>query len=281
MERTTRMVTVRDTTFFLQMAGTGSALLLLHGFTGSSATWDALLPAWSAQYQVLAPDLIGHGQSAAPADPARYTFEEAVDDLLALLDTAGIDQCIVLGYSLGGRLALTFAAHAPARVSALILESTSPGIADPSERATRKAQDEALAAMIEERGIAWFVEYWEQQPLFASQARLPAAVRARIRAERLAQRSIGLANSLRGMGAGAMTPLWDHLPKLTVPALLIAGTLDTKYVTIGQQMAARLPHAELVIVPDAGHAVHVEQPEIFQNVVSTFLHRVMSHARAL
>jgi 2-succinyl-6-hydroxy-2,4-cyclohexadiene-1-carboxylate synthase len=78
-----------------------------------------------------------------------------------------------------------------------------------------------------------------------------------------------------------MTPLWDHLPRLTVPALLIAGTLDTKYVTIGQQMAARLPHAELVSVPDAGHAVHVEQPEIFQDVVSTFLHRVMSHARAL
>ena len=276
MEHTTRMVTVRDTTFFLQMAGTGPALLLLHGFTGSSATWAAFLPEWSTQYQVLAPDLIGHGQSAAPTDPARYTLEEALDDLLALLDTLGIDQCIVLGYSLGGRLALTFAAHAPGRVSGLILESTSPGIADPSERATRKAQDETLAAMIEERGIAWFVEYWEQQPLFASQARLPAAVRAWIRAERLAQRPVGLANSLRGMGTGAMTPLWDHLPQLALPVLLIVGAFDTKYVTIGQSMAARLPHAELVIVPDAGHAVHAEQPETFQNLVSTFLQRVTS-----
>jgi len=276
MEPTTRLVTVRGIPFSLQTAGTGPGLLLLHGFTGSSATWAAFLPEWSTQYQVLAPDLIGHGQSAAPTDPARYTLEEAVDDLLALLDTLGIDQCIVLGYSLGGRLALTFAVHAPARVSALILESTSPGIADPSERAARKAQDEALAAMIEERGIAWFVEYWEQQPLFASQARLPADVRARIRAERLAQRPSGLANSLRGMGTGVMTPLWDHLPQLDLPVLLIVGAFDTKYVTIGQSMAAQLPHAELVIVPDAGHAVHVEQPEIFQNLVSTFLQRVTS-----
>ena len=276
MEPTTRLVTVRGIPFSLQTAGTGPGLLLLHGFTGSSATWAAFLPEWSTQYQVLAPDLIGHGQSAAPTDPARYTLEEAVDDLLALLDTLGIDQCIVLGYSLGGRLALTFAVHAPARVSALILESTSPGIADPSERAARKAQDEALAAMIEERGIAWFVEYWEQQPLFASQARLPAAVRARIRAERLAQRPSGLADSLRGMGTGVMTPLWDHLPQLDLPVLLIVGAFDTKYVTIGQSMAAQLPHAELVIVPDAGHAVHVEQPEIFQNLVSTFLQRVTS-----
>ncbi|MBX6753955.1 2-succinyl-6-hydroxy-2,4-cyclohexadiene-1-carboxylate synthase [Thermorudis peleae] len=276
MEPTTRLVTVRGIPFSLQTAGTGPGLLLLHGFTGSSATWAAFLPEWSTQYQVLAPDLIGHGQSAAPTDPARYTLEEAVDDLLALLDTLGIDQCIVLGYSLGGRLALTFAVHAPARVSALILESTSPGIADPSERAARKAQDEALAAMIEERGIAWFVEYWEQQPLFASQARLPADVRARIRAERLAQRPSGLAHSLRGMGTGVMTPLWDHLPQLDLPVLLIVGAFDTKYVTIGQSMAAQLPHAELVIVPDAGHAVHVEQPEIFQNLVSTFLQRVTS-----
>lgn len=262
---------VNDLRFALERGGEGPSLLLLHGFTGSRASWAPVLPAFQERYSTLTVDLIGHGASSAPADPARYRMEHCVADLVALLDACGIDRTAVLGYSMGGRVALHLALAAPERVSALVLEGASPGIADPAERAARVASDTARAERIEREGLVAFVDYWERIPLFASQARLPAATRERVRAGRLASNPVGLANSLRGMGAGAMTPVVDRLGELSMPVLYIAGELDRKYSAIGQEMVAALPQAELVIVPDAGHTVHLEQPERFQQAVLRFL----------
>ena len=251
--------------------GHGFALLLLHGFTGSSAEWATLIPTLVPLRTVIAVDLIGHGRSPAPADPARYTMERAVADLLALLDTLGHAHVEVLGYSLGGRVALQLAAAAPARVRSLILESASPGIADAAERATRVAADEALAARIEQQGLAWFVDHWAGIPLFASQAALPTEERAALRARRLRGTATGYANSLRGMGAGRQTSLWAQLPQLATPTLIISGEYDAKYVAIGAQMAAAMPMARQVVVPGAGHTVHLEQPRAFRDLVVRYL----------
>lgn len=255
----------------VEVAGAGRPLLLLHGFTGSTATWAPLGPAWARQSRTIAVDLIGHGRSDAPADPARYRMEHCVADLLAVLDTLGIERADVLGYSMGGRVALHLAAAAPARVSALVLESASPGLADPAERQARRAADAALAATIERDGVAAFVDRWARLPLFASQATLPADVRARLRAQRLQNSPVGLANSLLGMGAGRPAPLWDRLAALTCPTLLIAGALDQKYCDLARAMAAALPAARLAIVPEAGHAVHLERPAAFAEIVPAFL----------
>jgi len=254
-------------------AGEGPALLLLHGFTGSAGTWRPHLPALARWRRCVAPDLLGHGRSEAPADPARYRLEAAVADLAALLDRLGIEQVDVLGYSMGGRLALALATEHPGRVGALILESSSPGIDDPERRARRRAEDEALAALLEREGIGPFVDRWESLPLFASQARLPPGVRAALREQRLAQRPQGLAGSLRGMGQGVQPPLWDRLGRLQLPVLLVAGELDPGYVELARAMAARLPDAELRVVAGAGHAVHLEAPGEFTARVVDFLSR--------
>ena len=265
------IVSVRGIEMHTLVAGTGPALLLLHGFTGSSETWRPFFAALTAHRRVIAPDLVGHGHTAAPDDLAHYRMDECVGDLLALLDGLGVGKFAVLGYSMGGRVALHLTLTVPERISALILASASPGIVDPDERAERARSDVALAELIEREGIEAFVAQWERQPLFASQWSLPAEVRARLRAERLRQRPHGLANSLRGMGTGAMPPVWNRLEELEVPVLVLAGELDSKYVTIARAMAERLPRAQVAIVPEAGHAVHLEQPARFLERVTAFL----------
>ena len=263
-------VAVNGVCLNVQVTGEGPAVLLLHGFTGSAANWAPFLEAWQG-FTLVAPDLLGHGASECPADPGRYAMERCVEDLLALLDRLSVGRAAVVGYSMGGRLALHLALAAPDRLWALVLESASPGIDDPTERAARRESDVALAAAIERDGVEAFVARWESQPLFASQARLPPAVRDELRSQRLASDPRGLANSLRGMGAAAQEPLWDCLPEVQVPALLIAGELDAKYCALARRMAQGLPRARVEIVPDAGHVVHLEQPEAFARAVRAFL----------
>ncbi|GJG87456.1 putative 2-succinyl-6-hydroxy-2,4-cyclohexadiene-1-carboxylate synthase [Gemmatimonadetes bacterium T265] len=251
--------------------GGAPPVLLLHGFTGSGETWRPLRDALGGAYPTLAVDLPGHGRSGAPADPARYALDRTADDLARVLDACAIDRAAVLGYSFGGRAALRLALRRPERVAALVLESASPGIADPAERAERAAADAALADAIERDGVPAFVDRWERLPLWASQDAMPAAVRARLRGARLANDARGLANSLRGAGTGADAPVLDALGGLRMPALLVAGALDAKYVVLGRAMAGALPGARLAVVPGAGHAVHLEQPDAFAGLVRAFL----------
>ncbi|OGO50508.1 MAG: 2-succinyl-6-hydroxy-2,4-cyclohexadiene-1-carboxylate synthase [Chloroflexi bacterium RBG_16_68_14] len=254
----------------VEVRGEGPALLLLHGFTGSGATWTPHLEAWEG-FTTVAVDLLGHGQSDCPPDPARYRMERCVEDLTVLLDELGIRRAVVLGYSMGGRVALHLALHAPERLWALVLESASAGIEDAAEREERARSDAALAEAIERDGVAAFVDRWQDQPLFASQARLPAAIREEVRRQRLRNDPRGLANSLRGMGAGVQEPLLNRLGELRVPVLLLAGALDEKYCALARLMAAALPCARLEVVPEAGHAVHLERPETFVGAVREFL----------
>lgn len=261
------------------VTGTGPPLLLLHGFTGTRRTWAAQLPALQATHRCVAVDLLGHGASAAPGDPGRYRMERAVEDLCALLDAIGIGSAYLLGYSMGARVAMHVALGAPDRVRGLILESGSPGLRDPRERADRLAADAALATRIERDGIAAFVASWERQPLFATQAALPAAARDALRAERLGQTATGLANSLRGMGVAAHEPLWDRLGQIGAPTLVVSGELDPRYGRIGEEMVARLPDARQVVVGESGHAVHLERPAAFSRSISGFLMEIGARER--
>jgi len=246
-------------------------LLLLHGFTGSSSSWADLMPRFSKQFSVNAVDILGHGRSASPPDFERYTMPHVAADLIALLDAWQIEQTALLGYSMGGRLALYLACHYPNRFSHLILESSSPGLASAEERAKRRQSDEALADWIEANGIEAFVARWEALPLWASQQQLSEDVRHQLRQQRLQNNPVGLANSLRGMGTGAQPSLWAHLAMLTLPTLLIAGELDSKFVAINRQMVEQLANGRLHIIPQAGHTTHLERPELFCTAVTAFL----------
>lgn len=254
----------------VEVLGDGFPLLALHGFTGSAATWRPFAVNWP-QYRIIAVDLIGHGASDAPADEARYTMAHCTADLAALLDALDVERAALLGYSMGGRVALRFALAAPERIAALVLESASPGIEDEGERAVRVAADRALADGIERDGIEVFVDRWEALPMWATQAALPEPVRQRLRAQRLRNSTAGLANSLRGMGAGAQEPVLDRLGELRMPVLLIAGELDAKYRQLAHDMRERIRDAHINIVEGAGHAAHLEQPAAFVPLVKEFL----------
>ncbi len=255
---------------FFTDSGQGLPLLLLHGFTGSGETWSPFAGAWAA-YRRIAVDHLGHGRSSVPADPARYALDRAADDLAALLDHRNVPAAAVLGYSMGGRLALRFALAYPARVAALILVSASPGLAGETARRARIAADAALAGRIEREGVPAFIDYWERLPLFATQTALPPSVRDRQRAQRLRHSAVGLANSLRGAGAGQDPPALEALSALRMPVLLIVGEEDPRYCALAAAMQARLPRSALVRVPGAGHAVHLEAPNAFAEAVARFL----------
>lgn len=247
-------------------------ILLLHGFTGAASTWSELLPELGARRRVIALSLHGHGGSDAPDDAARYAAPRAAADALEVLDMLGIARVALLGYSMGARVALHTALAAPERVAALVLESGSPGISDDAERARRRAADEALAADIERGGVEAFVDRWERLPLWASQRQLSAPTRERLRAQRLAGSARGLANSLRGLGAGATAPVHGRMGELAnVPTLLICGALDEKYVELAREMSDVLPRSTLHVVEGAGHAVHLERPRELLGAVEDFL----------
>ena len=233
-------------------------LILLHGFTQTGRSWQAVGQALAGRYRALAPDLPGHGEFAARR-PASFA---ACDAYLRAL-TGG--PVTLVGYSMGGRIALHAALGLGARITRLVLVGASPGLADPAERAARRADDEALADRIERIGLEAFVAEWAAQPLFAG---MPRGIAEQAHADRLRNTAGGLAAALRGLGTGAMPPLWDRLGELAIPVELVVGERDAKFRAIAERMSAALPSARLRVVVGAGHAVHLEAPDAVAEAIA-------------
>lgn len=226
-------------------------LLALHGFAGTGRSWDAVLAALPAQtYRPLAPDLPGHG-TAARVRPVTW------DTCVAWVLAHAPQRFVLAGYSMGGRLALHVALAAPERVDRLVLVATTAGIDDGTERAARAASDAALADWAQAHDITAFADRWCAQPMFAQD---PPPVAARAREDILRNEPSGLAAALRGIGTGTMAPLWGRLGELGMPALVLAGARDTKFVALGRRLAAGLPDARAIVVPGAGHGLLREAP---------------------
>jgi 2-succinyl-6-hydroxy-2,4-cyclohexadiene-1-carboxylate synthase len=236
------------------------ALVLLHGFTNTGASWDGVVAALGERYRPLAPDIRGHGTASAatPVD-----LRSVVADVAALTDDS--ETFTLAGYSMGGRLALHAAFTLGARVDRLVLIGASPGLQQPAERAARAAADERLAAEIETETIAAFAARWARTPVLADQ---PARVRAAVDADRRRNTPQGLARALRGLGTGALPSLWDRLPQLDVPVDLIVGARDEKFRATAERMAAALPAERLHVVAGAGHAVHLEDPAAVAAIIA-------------
>ena len=254
-------------TLHAEVTGSGPTLVLLHGFTGSIGTWEPALALLAARHRVVTIDLPGHGGSPVPDGG----LPRVAHQLVGTLDRLGIERASWLGYSLGGRAALHVALAHPDRVDRLVLESASPGLADAAARATRASADDVLAQRLEREGLEPFVDAWMAQPLFATQRRLAPDLLTRQRAARREHDPVRLAAALREMGAGRQAPLWDRLPTLRLPTLVITGEDDHPYRAIAAAMTARLPDARVAVIPDAGHAVHLENPVPFWSVVEAFL----------
>jgi 2-succinyl-6-hydroxy-2,4-cyclohexadiene-1-carboxylate synthase len=211
-------------------------LVLLHGFTQTSASWDGVVRELAGRYRALAPDL-GVGP-----------WESELDRLEALAPP----RFTLCGYSMGGRLALALALRIPDRVERLVLISASPGLANVGERAARRAADDALADRIEAIGVESFARAWAREPIFAGQ---PPEVAAAAHADRLRRSAGSHADQLRGLGTGVMPPLWERLSQLKMPVSVLVGERDTKFRAIAERMGF-----PMVVVPGAGHAVHLEAP---------------------
>ena len=246
----------------------GMALLFLHGFLGSGRDWMETVGTLPEGRCILV-DLPGHGLSAGcPAD--LYPMPQAALALLAVLDDAGVGQCVPVGYSMGGRLALYLALAHPDRCCALVVESSSPGLDTEEERENRREWDESKASELERQGLDAFLEAWYRQPLFHSIGRNEARFAA-LMDRRRHNDPAGLARSLRLMGTGSQPSLWPRLPAIPFPWLAVAGELDSRYRKTMRDMVSLSENGRLVTIPDAGHNAHFENPEAFSRALREFL----------
>ena len=233
--------------------------LLLHGFTHTGSSWDPVVAALGQRYRVIAPDIRGHG-SAADAVPVNLA------SVIADLESCAPGDAFTLGgYSMGGRIALHYALAAPARVRRLVLIGASPGVAETREREARRLADERLADEAEALSIDEFAERWAQTPVLTG---MPDGVLRRVRADRLRNTPSGLARALRGLGTGALPPVWDRLGELRMPVTLVAGERDLKFRGIAGEMSELIAHAQVIAVPGVGHAVHLEAPEHVAEIIA-------------
>ena len=233
-------------------------LILVHGFTQTAASWDAIEYRLTALgHEVIALDAPGHG---AHHDTHLGLWKAA--DLLASEGGRGT----WVGYSMGGRLALHVALAHPDNVERLVLIGATPGLEAASERIERQASDELLAEELERDGLETFLSRWLSQPLFATLPEDSAGLDARRR-----NTVAGLAASLRMMGTGAQDPLWDQLGEIRCPVMLVTGGLDAKFTAIAQRMETLFPDAHIASLNGCGHAAHLESPDAFVGALDTFV----------
>jgi 2-succinyl-6-hydroxy-2,4-cyclohexadiene-1-carboxylate synthase len=245
---------------FVEEVGKGRPLVAVHGFTQTRLSWSPVVERLESVIHFTLVDAPGHGGSA----DVRAGLWEGARLLAEAGGTAGY-----LGYSMGARLCLHLALAHPELVTSLVLVGAHPGIADPEQRASRHGDDDAMARRLEADGVAVFVDWWLHQPLFSSLPVSAAGVE-----QRLANTVAGLASSLRLAGTGSQEPLWDRLPELGMPVLIVAGERDAKFADLGRRAAAAIgDNAELALVAGAGHACHLEQPDAFCRLIGDFLAR--------
>jgi 2-succinyl-6-hydroxy-2,4-cyclohexadiene-1-carboxylate synthase len=233
-------------------------LLLLHGFTGAPASWDAVRANLPVRAPTLTPAVIGHDGTPGPRDIT--TFEGEVDRLAAWVRQRTTRPAQVAGYSMGGRLALGLLVRHPDLFASATLVGASPGPGSPSEREERARWDEGWARLLDTEGLDTFVAAWEALPLFADQEGLDPAVVAEQRRIRRSHDPLGLARSLRVVGLARMPDYRPRLPDIRCPVRLVVGEGDGKFRALAADMQGRLARATVHVVPGVGHNVVLARP---------------------
>lgn len=244
------------------------AILFLHGFLGSADDWQEVMVPLSSDFYCLAIDLPGHGKTIVNGGGEAYQMERVAKGIADYLRGLGTKTCFLVGYSMGGRLALYLALHYPEVFQKVLLESASPGLKTEAEREARRKHDEGIAQEILQTDFSLFLERWYNLPLFKTLKTHPDF--ERVLERRKKNNHEGLALSLRQMGTGSQPSLWEELSVAKVPLKLLAGAHDQKFVDIGKEMASLCKTAELSIIPDAGHTTHVENRDAFIHHLQTF-----------
>ena len=261
------LYTVGEVDLHVERRGNGPRVVLLHGFTGDGSTMHGLAERLETDAEVLIPDLVGHGRSSVPGDERDYSVDAMAEHIAAVGEGCASGPFHLVGYSMGGRVALTLACRRPQLLRSLTVIGASAGLSTEAERAERRESDLRLAESIEQDGLEAFVDRWMANPLFATQARLGEGFLAASRAQRLRNSAAGLTKSLRAAGTGVMTPLHAGLDSCGVPTVFVVGAQDPKFTWIAVDLAARMPNAEIAVIDDAGHAAHLEQPDAVAAVI--------------
>ncbi|MGK7902972.1 MAG: 2-succinyl-6-hydroxy-2,4-cyclohexadiene-1-carboxylate synthase [Hormoscilla sp.] len=233
-------------------------IILLHGFMGSSDDFHEVIELLSEEFCCLAVDLPGHGKTQVKGDESCYNMSNTAQGINDLLDELKMDKCSLVGYSMGGRLALYLMLNFPDRFEKVILESATAGLKTAAERKKRRQADAERARELENGDFRQFLGKWYNQAIFQSLRNHPDF--GKMMERRLANHPWELAKSLRNMGTGNMLPLWDRLAENKIPLLLLVGEYDAKFKAINAEMASLCEVAQLQIVAQAGHNIHLENP---------------------
>ncbi|MEW6338806.1 MAG: alpha/beta fold hydrolase [Acidobacteriota bacterium] len=255
--------------FEVRRAADSPPLLLLHGFAGAPAAWDAVAEAIGERALLAAPWLPGH--DPLPGWFGGGSFEDAADAVARALPEIRPGPWHLAGYSLGGRVALAMVARHPASFASVCLIGASAGLRTEEERRARRESDARWVEILRARGLHGFLETWEAQPLFAGQRALPPALLDAQRSWREGLDAEGLARSLEWLGLGEMPDLWPALAEVRVPVLLVAGARDGKFASLAGAMAAEFPDAEARLVAGAGHNVVLEAPEALAGMLLSMI----------
>jgi pimeloyl-ACP methyl ester carboxylesterase len=238
---------------YYEIHGDGPPLLLTHGYSSTSQMWQGQVAALSRQHKLVLWDMRGHGQSDYPEDPQAYSEALTVGDMAALLDEVGANSAIVGGLSLGGYMSLAFYRAHPDRVSALLIIDTGPGFKKDDAREAWNTRALDTAVRFEREGLT----------ILKSASRERSTVSHRD--------ATGLARAARGMLTQRDARVIEVLPDIKVPSLIVVGADDTPFLAASDYMAAKIPGAEKVVIPSAGHAVNIDQPQAFIDAVLPFL----------
>ena len=248
-----------------------TTLLFVHGFSNSLSDWNEVISLINEKYNCIAIDLPGFGKSDSPIEIKYYSQDFLVELLQKFISSLKLKNIIPVGYSMGGRIVLSYVVKYHSNVKGVILESSTAGIISETERIARARSDYRLAKFIESHPIEDFVQRWVNIDLFESQKRLDESKLNHLRQEKLLLNKVGLINSLIGFSTGVMRPLWEELPNIKIPVLLISGKLDKKFISVNQKMKLVFYNATLREIDNCGHNTHLEKPKEFVKILNEFL----------
>ncbi|WBW97247.1 2-succinyl-6-hydroxy-2,4-cyclohexadiene-1-carboxylate synthase [Oceanirhabdus sp. W0125-5] len=261
-------IEIENIKYHVQIKGEGKPIICLHGFSENLSTWKYLE---LKGYKLILIDFIGHGKSDKPYSSEYYDLKVILNHINKLIKELGLNKYSMLGYSMGGRIALAYALSYENEITQLILESSSYGESDHINRVNRRRWDKELAKSIREKGIEWFDEYWSNLSIFESQRNLPENIRYEISERRLSNEAHALSNTLICTGQGNFPCFKEEIVNLTMPVLYVSGEYDEKYRKIGNEFQKLNINIQHKTISAVGHNTHVEKPNKFNKTVNEFL----------
>ena len=262
---------------YYEEAGSGQPVVLVHEFAGDYRSYETQMRYFSRRYRCIAFNARGYPPSDVPDDAARYSQERARDDIRAVLDALGIARAHIVGISMGRFAVLHFGFTYPERAVSLVVAGCGYG-AQPDKRQQFRDETARTAAQIAEKGMAEIAKTYGAGPTRVQYENKDPRGYAEFMTQLAEHSTLGAANTMRGVQARRPS-LWDlvePMKRLGVPTLVATGDEDDPCLEPGLLMKRAIPTAALVVFPNTGHALNIEEPDLFNRALDDFFHQVES-----